>query len=65
MSDEVDKKLYNHFKELIDGKIKTGNSVRDNLIVSDAKKHLADLMKKRPNTIFEEKENISKQKEKK
>jgi hypothetical protein len=54
MSEEGDKKLYAHYTALINGSIKSGNPVRDELIVADAKKHLADLLKKRPNTIFEE-----------
>ena len=54
MSDEQDKRLYAHYKSLSGGSVKSGNPVRDELIVSDAKKHLADLIKKRPNTIFEE-----------
>lgn len=53
MTVEGDIKLYNHFKGLIDGDVKTGNSVRDQLIVSDAKKNLEDLMSKRPDTKFE------------
>ncbi len=54
MSEANDKKLYAHYKSLAGGSMKSGNPVRDELIVSDAKKHLADLIKKRPNTIFEE-----------
>ena len=55
MTDENAKKLYEHFKGLIDGKLKTGNPIRDALIVSDATLNLADLVKKRPNIDFEEK----------
>lgn len=55
MTDENAKKKYAHLKGLIAGKIKTGNSVRDELIVSDAERHLADLLKKRPNIDFEPK----------
>ena len=55
MTDENAKRKYAHLKGLIEGKLKTGNPVRDDLIVSDAKKHLADLIKKRPNINFEEK----------
>ncbi len=55
MSDEGNKKLYAHYKGLTEGIKKTGNPVRDDLIVSDAKKHLADLVKKNPNLIPEEK----------
>jgi len=54
MSEENDKKKYNYLKGLIAGSYKSGNPVRDELIVSDAKKHMADLLKKRPNIVFEE-----------
>ena len=54
MTNENAIKKYNHLKGLIDGKYKSGNPVRDELVVSDAKKHLADLLKKRPNLVFEE-----------
>ncbi len=75
MSEEVDRRLYAHYKELTEGKRKTGNPVRDNLIVSDAKRHLADLVDKTkkhsPNFDFEDsgeeeevKENIPKSKPK-
>ena len=59
MSEEVDRKLYAHYKGLTEGTMKTGNSVRDNLIISDAKKHLADLVNKtkknNPSFVFEDK----------
>ena len=58
MTDENAKKLYDHFKGLIAGKLKTGNAIRDELIVSDATLNLADLVKKRPNIDFEPKEKI-------
>ena len=58
MTDENAKKLYNHFKGLIAGKLKTGNAIRDELIVSDATVNLADLVKKRPNIDFEPKEEV-------
>ena len=54
MSEENDKKFYVHLKGLIAGNVKTGNPVRDELIVSDATLNLADLIKKRPNIDFEE-----------
>ena len=61
MSEEGDKKLYSHYKSLIAGSYKSvdvvsgkGNRVRDQLVIDDAKKHLADLIKKRPNIQFEE-----------
>ena len=53
MTDENAKKKYVHLKGLIAGKLKTGNPVRDDLIVSDAERHLADLIKKRPNIDFD------------
>ena len=56
MTDANAKKLYVHFQELIGGKMKTGNAIRDELIVSDATVNLADLIKKRPNIDFETKE---------
>ena len=65
MSKENDKKLYNHFKELISGKVKTGNPVRDDLIVSDAERNLADLVSKRLNVVFEEVKTVVEVKEKK
>ena len=65
MSEEGDKKLYAHYTALIGGSIKSGNSVRDELIVSDAKKHLADFIKKRPNIQFEEPKEETKSKGKK
>ena len=54
MTDENAKKKYAHLKGLIEGKVKTGNPIRDDLIVSDAEKHLADLIKKRSYIVFEE-----------
>ena len=48
MSEEGNKKLYEHYTNLAAGTRKTGNPVRDDLIVSDAKKHLADLISKNP-----------------
>ena len=53
MSEEGDRKLYAHYTALVGGSVKSGNPVRDELIVSDAKKHLADLVRKRPDTQFE------------
>ncbi len=55
MSEENDKKLYAHFKGVIAGSHSTSNSVSNELRVSDATKHLADLVKKRPNIDFEPK----------
>lgn len=65
MSEEGDKKLYAHYTSLVAGSVKSGNPVRDELIVSDAKKHLADLIKKRPNIVFEEPVKETKSKGKK
>ena len=53
MSEEIDKRLYSHYKRLTEGISKSGNPVRDELVVADAKKHLADLIKKRPDIQFE------------
>ena len=58
MSEENDIKAYEHYKGLIAGKIKTGNPIRDELIVSDATLNLADLVKKRPKIDFEPKEEV-------
>ena len=55
MSEEVDKRLYAHYKGVIAGSQSTGNTVSNEVKVADATKHLADLVKKRPNTVFEEK----------
>ena len=67
MSEEGDRKLYAHYTSLVGGSVKSGNPVRDELIVSDAKKHLADLVRKRPDTVFEEVKKVkeTKLKEKK
>ena len=54
MSEENDKKLYAHYKSLAGGSMKSGNPVRAELIKSDATRHLADIIKKRPNIDFEE-----------
>ena len=58
MTEENDRKKYAHLKGLIGGKVKTGNPIRDELIVSDATLNLADLLKKRPNIDFEPKEEV-------
>ena len=54
MSEEGNKKLFAHYTGLIGGSYKSGNSVQDELVVSDAKKHLADLVKKNPSLVVEE-----------
>ena len=46
MSDEMNKRLFEHYTNVINGNVKSGNSVRDELNISDAKKHLADLINK-------------------
>lgn len=48
MSNEGNKKLFDHYNKVISGEFSTGNSVRNELIVSDAKRHLADLIDKNP-----------------
>ena len=48
MSEENNKKLYAHYKAVIGGSHSTGNSVSNELRVSDATRHLADLVKKNP-----------------
>jgi hypothetical protein len=64
MSEEGDRKLYAHYKKLTEGSMKTGNPVRDDLIVSDAKKHLTDLVSKTkkhsPDFVFEEEQTKEK-----
>ena len=54
MSDEGNKKLYDHYNSLINGKVKTGNPTRDDLIVSDAQRHLVDLINKNPSLEVKE-----------
>ena len=46
MSKETILKLHEHLKEVASGKIKTGNAVKDELIISDAKRHLEELENK-------------------
>ena len=48
------KKKYAHLNSLINGEVKTGNPIRDSLIISDAKRHLGKLLEKFPQ--LEEKE---------
>jgi len=48
MSEENNKRLYEHYKNLSEGNFKSGNVTRDKLIVSDAKRNLADIVKKNP-----------------
>ena len=54
MSEEGNKKLFDHYTAVAGGSVKSGNSVSNELIVSDAKKHLADLIKKNPSLVVEE-----------
>lgn len=65
MSEEENKKLFAHYTALAEGSVKSGNSVRDELIKSDGKKHLADLIKKNPNLVVEEPKEEIKSKGKK
>jgi len=64
MSDENNKKLYDHYNNVINGNVKSGNAVRDDLNVSDAKRHLADLVKKNPNLVVKEPEPVKETKSK-
>ena len=48
MSEEGNEKLFAHYKAVIGGSHKSSNSVSNELIVSDAKGNLADLVKKNP-----------------
>jgi len=54
MSEEQNKRLFAHYTSRAGGSLKSGNPVRDELIVADAKKHLADLIKKNPGLVVEE-----------
>jgi len=76
MSEEENKRLFEHYKSLSEGSMKTGNPVRDELISmktgnpvrdelikSDGAKHLADLIKKNPNLIVEKVEEVEEPKE--
>ena len=54
MSEEGNKKLFTHYTSRAGGSLKSGNPVRDQLVVSDAKRHLADLIKKNPSLAVEE-----------
>ena len=54
MSDQENKRLFEHYTNVANGNLKSGNSTRDDLNVSDAKIHLADLVKKNPNLVVVE-----------
>ena len=51
MSEEGNKKLFAHYTAVAGGSVKSANSVSNELIVSDAKKNLADLIKKNPSLV--------------
>ena len=53
-------KKYNHLKKLAIEGGKTGNGVRDQLIKSDAKRHLKRLLEKFPGLEKKEKPAVSK-----
>lgn len=48
MTKENIKKLREHYKNLIAGAVQTGNAARDELIKTDAARHLKDLDTKHP-----------------
>ena len=54
MSEEGNRKLFDHYTAVINGSHKSSNAVSNELIVSDAKGNLADLIKKNPSLIVEE-----------
>ena len=56
MSEEGNRKLFDHYTAVINGSHKSSNAVSNELIVSDAKGNLADLIKKNPSLIVEVKE---------
>ena len=73
MSEEGNKKLFAHYTSLINGKAATEryskediddmtnlDEVSNSLIISDAKKHLANLIKKNPSLVVEEEKPKSK-----
>ena len=53
MSEEGNKKLFKPYTAVAGGSVNSGNSVSNELVVSDAKKHLADLVKKNPSLVVE------------
>ena len=65
MSEEENKKLFDHYSAVAGGSVKSGNSVSNELIMSDAKKHLADLIKKNPSLVVEVEKEETKSKGKK
>lgn len=54
MTEANDRKKYAHLKGLIAGSYKSGNPVRDQLVVASATRNMAQLIKKRPKIQFEE-----------
>ena len=54
MSDQENKRLFEHYTNVANGNVKSGNAIRDDLNVSDAKRHLADLIKKNPSLEVKE-----------
>ena len=56
MGEAENKTLFEHYTSLINGSYKSGNSVQNQLVVSDAKKHLKDLVSKNPSLMVEVKE---------
>ena len=65
MSLEQNLRLKAHYEGLAGGSLKSGNSVKDELVVSDAERHLADLLLKNPGLNEPEKPKESKSKGKK
>ena len=66
MSEQENKRLFEHYTNVANGNVKSGNAVRDDLNASDAKRHLADLIKKNPSLeVKEEPAKPTKSKEKK
>ena len=61
MSDEGNKKLYEHYKSLSEGSYKSSNPIQNDLVKSDAIKHLADLIKKNPGLKIPEKVIVQKE----
>lgn len=54
MSDEVNKRLFEHYTNLASVGVKSANSVSNDLIKSDAERHLADLVSKNPSLVVKE-----------
>ena len=54
MGEAENKRLFEHYTNVANGNVKSGNPVRDDLNASDAKRHLADLVKKNPSLEIKE-----------